>query len=73
MFETTNWTKGRVALSSLIAARLHEQSDALREGWHGPHRVRSCLVDDLLPMDILQAIHRAFPAPERMPSRRPSA
>lgn len=60
----------RTELAAHIAARLAEERDALAAQWRSPDRVRSCVIDDLLPDDLALAIHAAFPRPERMVLKR---
>lgn len=60
----------RAALASAIAARLAAAREDLAAQWHAGHRVRSCVVDDLLPEDLVRAIHAAFPKPEKMMLKR---
>ena len=59
-------TSNRRSLAGLIAARLEERRAELTAQWNAGHRVRACVIDDLLPEELARPIHAAFPATERM-------
>jgi Rps23 Pro-64 3,4-dihydroxylase Tpa1-like proline 4-hydroxylase len=60
----------RSALGRLIAARLHQETAALREQWTGSPPINLFVVDDLLPTDLAADIRAAFPSPAGMTLRR---
>lgn len=55
-------------LSSLIVSRLRTELNSLRSQFERPRigRTRYALVDNVLPDDVAQRIHRAFPPASRM-------
>ena len=61
MFERNDWTAARATFAQLIAARLAEAADDMRAQWQRPGQLRACVVDDLLPVELAQTIHAAFP------------
>lgn len=64
------FTRDRTTLASIVAARLAERREDLRAQWSTPGRIRSCVIDDVLPAEVAAAIHAVFPAPERMMLKR---
>jgi Rps23 Pro-64 3,4-dihydroxylase Tpa1-like proline 4-hydroxylase len=57
--------------AALIARRLHEARAELTREWQAPgQRVRSFVLDELLPAGEARALYDAFPAPDRMMRRR---
>jgi len=70
MLASNDWAAERTTMAAMIAARLEEARADLRAQWHAPRAVRSFVLDDLLPPELVQAIHAAFPRPERMMLKR---
>jgi len=70
MFAADDFASTRTTLAGLIAARLKDARGELREQWFAPRTVRSFVLDDLLPPELVQTIHAAFPQPERMMLKR---
>jgi hypothetical protein len=56
----------RKVLGSMIADCLRQEREAMTAQWTMPGRVRSCIIDDLLPQEIVERIHSVFPQPKRM-------
>ena len=63
-------TLKREFLAGLIADRLAQERRNLVEQWAAPRRVRSCVIDDLLPENLAERIHAAFPKLEKMMLKR---
>ncbi|MFC3173069.1 hypothetical protein ACFOD9_02260 [Novosphingobium bradum] len=62
---TNVWAASRTTLAGLIAARLAEAREDLVSQWTAPRRVRSFVLDDLLPPELVTAIHATSFRPER--------
>jgi len=59
----------REEVVQLIVAKLTTQREVLRQAFSDSKRevgVRYCVVDDLLPRELAERIHRVFPAPDAM-------
>jgi len=70
MFVANDEFSTRTTLAGLIAARLQDDRSDLRKQWFSGRKVRSFVLDDLLPPELVQTIHAAFPQPERMMLKR---
>jgi Rps23 Pro-64 3,4-dihydroxylase Tpa1-like proline 4-hydroxylase len=53
-------------LAERIATRLKGKLDQARAEFHLADRIPTCVIDDLLPSEIVQAIHAAFPSPDQL-------
>jgi len=60
---------GRNELATLMAAKLEAFKASLAASFQAGNRVRSFVLDDLLPEDLALAIHRSFPATDAMLKR----
>lgn len=60
----------RKQLADLILARLQAAQIDMALQWSRPGLIRSCVIDDLLPDEVVRAVHAAFPATERMVLRK---
>jgi len=58
------WSRTQIA--DRIATRLEAEQDRARAAFRQPGRIPSCVIDDLLPLDMVQTIYKAFPSPERL-------
>jgi Rps23 Pro-64 3,4-dihydroxylase Tpa1-like proline 4-hydroxylase len=56
----------RSEIGDVIAGRLREARDELKNQFESAGRVPSCVVDDLLPQTLAKRIHAAFPPEGRM-------
>lgn len=56
----------RTQIADHIVARLETELERLRADFAQPGRIASCQIDDLLPAELAQRIHDAFPASDRM-------
>jgi Rps23 Pro-64 3,4-dihydroxylase Tpa1-like proline 4-hydroxylase len=56
----------RTQLADLIAGRLEQEKDTLRQEFGKPGRINSCYIDNLLPESIALEIYNAYPSPEEM-------
>ncbi len=60
----------RQKLAELIIQRLKNESSSLREQFDSVYPIRSFVVDELLPADLVKEIYEAFPAKEQMVLRK---
>jgi Rps23 Pro-64 3,4-dihydroxylase Tpa1-like proline 4-hydroxylase len=56
----------RAELSELILSRLTPHEDTLTRDFSTPGRIRSCVIDDLLPAEVAREIYDSFPSPSQM-------
>lgn len=56
----------RKYLADLILDKLKEQKETLREEFNQSGRINSCIIDDLLPVDVATEIYKGYPTPEEM-------
>lgn len=56
----------RAQIADLILEPLVRRRDALRAEFNQPRRIRSCIIDDLLPTEVALDLHRRFPKPDDM-------
>ena len=69
-YENRHWLAERTSLADLVVRRLAAVAGEARAGWAASPRVRSVVIDDLLPTEIAHAIHAAFPTTDRMMLKR---
>lgn len=62
-------TANRESLGRTIAGRLGRDEQRLREAWDVSTPVRHCVIDDLLPVEIAEAVFAAFPSAEVLYAR----
>jgi Rps23 Pro-64 3,4-dihydroxylase Tpa1-like proline 4-hydroxylase len=55
--------------AQLIADRLTESREELYREFHAQDRIRSCIIDNLLPESLLREIYNAFPNKEELDCR----
>ncbi len=58
--------RDRHAIARHISDRLLAVRDDARDQWNSPHRVRSAVIDDLLPDDLARTLSDAFPPTSSM-------
>jgi Rps23 Pro-64 3,4-dihydroxylase Tpa1-like proline 4-hydroxylase len=58
------WTRTHIA--DKIVARLESEHDRARAEFHLANRIPTCIIDDLLSADIVQAVRKAFPSPDQL-------
>lgn len=56
----------RQEMAAIITARLTEEAERMRTEFHLPDRIRSTMIDDLLPEDLVRSIYEAYPPPEKL-------
>ncbi len=56
----------RYGLSNYIVQCLQYNKDRLHHEFFTPERINSCVMDDVLPSDIAEAIYQAFPPEEEL-------
>lgn len=56
----------RTQIADHIVRRLEAEQERLRDEFTRPGRIASCQVGDILPTELAQHIHDAFPASDRM-------
>jgi Rps23 Pro-64 3,4-dihydroxylase Tpa1-like proline 4-hydroxylase len=56
----------RCDLSNYIVQRLQDSKESLRHEFFASEQINSCVLDDVLPSDIAEAIYQAFPPKEEL-------
>ncbi|MGH9592463.1 MAG: 2OG-Fe(II) oxygenase [Bryobacteraceae bacterium] len=65
---TELWSRTRIA--DRIVGRLEDAQERARGEFRLAGRIPTCVVDDLLPIELVRAVHQAFPAPNRLVLKR---